>query len=319
MRVFMCEFVTGGGLRGEPIASSLAREGRMMRDALARDLSDIPDVSLVTTHDDRLPPPPVAASVAVDANRDPWRLWSFCARHSDVAWAVAPETGGVLERLVSLCAEAGATVVGPDCKTIALAASKLSTAERLIACGVSAAPVWTPDAVPDDEAGPFVTKPDDGAGCEATFLLDGRPSPQSVAPGSVVQRFVAGDAASLTALRAYGRTTLLAANRQHVAVCDRTFRFSGVEVGALDDADGRLAGLAHAVGRALPGLDGIFGIDVVLGADGPVVIEVNPRLTTAYAGLREAIGANPAALVAPFADTVPAAIARGRKSVEVVL
>jgi len=38
-------------------------------------------------------------------------------------------------------------------------------------------------------------------------------------------------------------------------------------------------------------------VDFVETPGGPVVIEVNPRLTTSYAGLHRAIGLNPAKLV----------------------
>ena len=38
-------------------------------------------------------------------------------------------------------------------------------------------------------------------------------------------------------------------------------------------------------------------IDLIDTAEGPVVIDINPRLTTSYVGLRRAIAANPAALV----------------------
>jgi predicted ATP-grasp superfamily ATP-dependent carboligase len=46
----------------------------------------------------------------------------------------------------------------------------------------------------------------------------------------------------------------------------------------------------------MPGLRGFAGIDVVWHPSrGPVVIEVNPRLTVAYAGLSAALGGNLAA------------------------
>jgi predicted ATP-grasp superfamily ATP-dependent carboligase len=38
-------------------------------------------------------------------------------------------------------------------------------------------------------------------------------------------------------------------------------------------------------------------VDLIETAGGPVVVEVNPRLTTSYAGLRRAIGLNAAELV----------------------
>jgi len=49
--------------------------------------------------------------------------------------------------------------------------------------------------------------------------------------------------------------------------------------------------LAMQVHQALPGLRGFVGIDLVWHAlRGPVVIEVNPRLTCAYVGLSQALG-----------------------------
>ena len=55
----------------------------------------------------------------------------------------------------------------------------------------------------------------------------------------------------------------------------------------------RLHTLALDVKRALPGLRGFVGIDLVWHAErGPVVIEVNPRVTSAYVGLSAALGRN---------------------------
>ena len=60
----------------------------------------------------------------------------------------------------------------------------------------------------------------------------------------------------------------------------------------------RLAELAARVHRAVPGLRGFVGIDLVWHPQhGPVVIEVNPRVTCAYVGLSRALGRNLAAQV----------------------
>ena len=66
---------------------------------------------------------------------------------------------------------------------------------------------------------------------------------------------------------------------------------------ALTDGRGALlAALARRVGRAMPGLRGFVGIDLVWHAQrGPVLIEVNPRVTCAYVGLSQALGRNLAA------------------------
>ena len=55
MRIFVCEYVTGGGLCGQPLPASLSREGDMMLTALVKDLAALDGVEIVTTRDKRLP------------------------------------------------------------------------------------------------------------------------------------------------------------------------------------------------------------------------------------------------------------------------
>ena len=46
LRLFVCEFVTGGGLAGAPLPASLAREGDMMLRALVKDLAGLPRIDV---------------------------------------------------------------------------------------------------------------------------------------------------------------------------------------------------------------------------------------------------------------------------------
>jgi predicted ATP-grasp superfamily ATP-dependent carboligase len=59
-------------------------------------------------------------------------------------------------------------------------------------------------------------------------------------------------------------------------------------------------------------------VDFIETQAGPIVIEVNPRLTTSYAGLRRAIGVNPAHLVLDLPQSLRATgKAHRRQAVEV--
>jgi len=88
---------------------------------------------------------------------------------------------------------------------------------------------------------------------------------------------------------------MLACNLQHVEIQEGAFRFNGVSVNAA--CAHPYSTLASAIARAMPGLWGLCGVDFIETDAGPVVIEVNPRLTTSYAGLHRALGLNPARLV----------------------
>ena len=59
-KIFVCEFITGGGLCDAALPDALAKEGALMRDALLRDLSELTQFELLTMHDVRLQAPILA-------------------------------------------------------------------------------------------------------------------------------------------------------------------------------------------------------------------------------------------------------------------
>ncbi|TCK31329.1 putative ATP-grasp superfamily ATP-dependent carboligase [Ancylobacter aquaticus] len=298
MLVFVVETITGGGALGAELPASLIAEGALMRDTLIGDLEDLPGVRVITTHDARFPAPPRGTSTALRLGDDPRSIWRLMAQEADCCWPIAPESGGLLEGLVREFRAHCRRVVAPEAETIALCASKSRTARALAAAGVNVVPTGALDALPEGTDGPFVVKPDDGAGGFGLRLLDHRPTPPLPA-GHVVQPFIEGEAASLTLLCQSGRTHVLTANRQHIARENGTLRFTGVTVGAfpVDDA---LRAFAESISAALPGLHGLVGVDYIATVQGSVAIEVNPRLTTSYAGLRRALAVNPLAFMAEF-------------------
>lgn len=296
MLVFVCETVTGGDFVGTSLPSSLIAEGTLMRDTLIGDLEDLPGVRVVTTHDARLPAPPRGDSTSIDENDDRRAIWAALAGEAHCVWPIAPETDGVLENLVGFFATHSRRVIAPDVETLRICASKTETAAVLAEAGVPIVPTLNFEDVPPGAPGPFVIKPDDGAGAIDVAIHERMPAAPYPA-GSILQPLIAGTPASLVILCQSGRTHVLCASRQHVEPFDGHLRFSGVTVGALPVTD-QLRDIAGRIGEALPGLHGICGVDYIETIEGPLVIEINPRLTTSYAGLRASLGVNPLAFVA---------------------
>lgn len=311
MRVFVCEFVTGGGLIAQDIPASLSREGDMMLAALVNDLTALPNVQVLSTRDPRLPPAGLPARFVSPRDAgDLWPCWRGCMTRADAVWPIAPETGGMLERLSILAQEAGRALLGSRPAAVRVAASKRATAALLARRGIPVvATALASEPLPDSASG-WVVKPDDGVGAENTRLftdaraLRGWLADQRRGQRFVVQPYVEGTPASVCALFRDGAAWLLSCNRQYVVIEDGWFRFSGGEVGALEESRPQLAPIVAAVAAALPGLWGYAGIDLVVTPRGPIVLEVNPRLTTSYAALGAALGRNPAALVLALGDGV---------------
>jgi tyramine---L-glutamate ligase len=308
LRLFICEYITGGGLLGSSLPPGLAREGDMMLGALVKDAAALAGVDVVTTRDARLAPPALPADCRmIGGDEVSWVVWQAMMQEADAVWPIAPETAGVLTRLSKLAITAGRPLIGSRPEAVDLAASKRATVERLTACGIAAVPTVPADAVlrdalPRGDDG-WVLKPDDGVGAEATRLFRRRDDlmraleAASSLRGMVVQPYLAGTPASLSVLCRDGHGWLLSCNRQVVVVDGEAFRYRGGVVGGLEARSAHYTAIAGAVAAAIRGLWGYVGIDLVDGATGPIVLEVNPRLTTSYVALGKAIGINPAGLV----------------------
>jgi predicted ATP-grasp superfamily ATP-dependent carboligase len=211
----------------------------------------------------------------------------------------------------------GLALLGSRPDAIAVASSKLATARLLARAGIAVAAVVASEQELPAGLREIVAKPDDGAGCQDTLLFGDRDElrawcRQHAQANTVLQAYVRGEARSHSLLCCDGRVRMLACNRQHVEIHEGVFRFNGVRVNAV--APQPYATLASAIARAMPGLWGLCGVVFVETGAGPVVIEVNPRLTTSYAGLHRALGINPARLVLELPASLATALAAQRKT-----
>jgi predicted ATP-grasp superfamily ATP-dependent carboligase len=308
LRVLVCEFVTGGGFAGAVLPASLAREGDMMLRALVKDLADLPGITVVVTRDGRLPATDLPAEIhRIDAGSDPWSIWPVLIGLADAVWPIAPETDGILERLSELVLDGSKILLGSRPPAVRLTTSKQRTAKHLAAHEIAVAPTMLllnalADGLPPSTAG-WVVKPDDGAGAEDTLLFRSSAALRRWAATRpdvarfVVQPYLPGAATSLSLLCREGEVTLLSCNSQDVRLDGDRFHYHGGAVGGREDRRAAYAPLAARIAAAVPALWGYAGVDLVESEGGPVVLDINPRLTTSYVGLHRALGVNPAGLV----------------------
>lgn len=310
-RIFVFEFITGGGLAGQPrLPPSLLREGRLMRDALLRNAAALPDVDIILLHDARLPPPDFPAHLiavndgdAFDAGFD--ASFDRALEAADAVLIVAPESGGVLTALTARVTSAGKTLLGCDAGACHIGASKSLTARCLALAGIPVLPHYSDAAALPALPGRWVVKPDDGAGCDGLRLVDSvHQAAQALRPGFVAQPWVAGEARSLNLLCARGEAVLLSINRQHLAIDADQVALAALSVGEVP-IDETYKALARRIAAALPGLLGHVGVDVLHTADGPVVVELNPRLSTSACALHDTLGCNLLAATLTVADGGP--------------
>lgn len=142
---------------------------------------------------------------------------------------------------------------------------------------------------------PAVGKPRWGAGSQGVRLL---PDAQAAArwlaeitEPSRIEQFSMGLAASVSFLCGPSGISPLPPCRQHLSD-DGRFAYLGGSLPLPEPLARRAVELATRAVVTLPNPIGYLGVDLVLGEEpsgaGDAVIEINPRLTTSYAGLRAA-------------------------------
>src|SRR5215470_16052065 len=99
MRIFVVEYVTGGGLLGQPLPPTLAREGAAMLEAVVSDFVTAGVGEVITLRDPRFEPrlPSSVRQLVITESFD--ERVDACLAMSDAALVIAPETGGVLAEL----------------------------------------------------------------------------------------------------------------------------------------------------------------------------------------------------------------------------
>lgn len=308
-RIFVYEYLSGGAVEGaDSPGFELLAMGQAMRDAVTADLLALEDYEVtVATCGAAGPVPEGARASTPNAGES---AFDFVVRQADahhLVWAIAPETDGVLAQLQRSIDPA--RWIGCDAAAIKLATGKRATLLTLAAAGIA-----TPLAFEHDpKITRWVVKPDDGAGAMSTrlhnsleaALEDWSQRSRSEGPMSI-EPWVEGQPLSLSMLcggaQGAAHTELLSVNRQQLNIDERgALSYRGVEVNALP-LGGRhgtaLSALAARVANAAAGLRGYVGVDLVWHARrGPVVIEVNPRVTCSYIGLSRALRRNVAAEV----------------------
>jgi tyramine---L-glutamate ligase len=309
IKIFVFEYLTGGGIDPDAAGagsladlSALIVEGRVMRDAIAADLCMLPGID-VTVACSRFEQCHGAFAYAqAQSGETVTRFVARMARAHDYACIIAPECDGLLLRLHD--AVGASRWLGCAKEAIRAASSKSATAARLTSHGIAATPALDPDDAHADASRRWVVKPDDGAGGLDTYVFDNLDAARAeyaaraeAGRSPVLQAWIDGEALSLSMICDDDGARLVSINRQRIGLSEgdgsarreRIVQFDGVDVDCIDrhGPQGRaLERLALRVAQAFPGLRGFAGIDVVWHAQhGPVVIEVNPRLTVAYAEL----------------------------------
>lgn len=308
MQIFVYEFITAAARWNlpTPVPPSLLAEGDAMLAAIAADFAAIAGVNVCTLRDSNLPLLDIAGCrvLPVHDQVEESLLFGQLATAADATLLIAPETAGELLRRCRRVEALGGHLLSPSSACIELATNKQATAEHLASHNlrVPAGFIHTSDNPSHLQSYPLIAKPIDGCGSQGVHLIQSTAA-LAVLPtdGSYrLEPFIPGTPASVALLCGPAGHHALPACEQLLST-DGRFSYLGGRLPLDGHLNRRAQRLATAAVATLPTPRGYIGIDLILGMspDGSedYVIEINPRLTTSYVGLRAASRTNLAAAI----------------------
>lgn len=313
MKLFIYEYFTSGAAQDQ---DGLKQIGFAMLDAVLRDFSQIRELQLFTMLDQSLHKEvfkaPYKSEVHIDwhenGKKDAMAQFEDNVNKCDAVLIIAPETGSLIAKLTAIAERCGKMILGSPSSALELVCNKADCISLLAAKGlpVPRSEVFSGFIWPDDKdkilrrfSLPLIIKPLYGAGGQGVRLIKTGNQldlilQQLAALGEdtfLMQEFIPGQAVSVSCFILDGRGIPLSLNKQIIRM-DEELLIQGITVPYTDKREQEIFNIALAACGQIEGLKGFVGIDMVSNSSGPVLIEINSRITMAYAALREAANRN---------------------------
>lgn len=317
MQLLIYEHASGGGFADERMSPDILSEGYGMLRSLVSDIKAAGhNVTILLDSRLKMFNPPIEADniISIFSSDELNRNLKKLSETVDAAYVIASESGQTLQKLVELVETSGGMSLNSRIEAIKKASNKMTTCQMLKKKGLE-----TPETVmlnlhedvrhikrvAKELEFPLVFKPVDEVGCcglsavkdESDVIAAVKKiAKESLSEHFVVQKLIEGVSVSASVISTGEKALPLTLNKQIVTLASpyEKSSYNGGIVPFNHALEREALKAAQEAVESIGGLKGYVGVDMVLAGNGSVVMEVNPRLTTSYIGLRKAVNCNPA-------------------------
>ena len=309
MNLLLFECFSGGRYADQKLSSSILSEAYGMIRSLISDCKAAGH-RVTTFMDSRLLPfsPANEADKIVNVS-SPYDLYKKLKEFSslvDAVYVIAPESGQVLEKILETIEASGGTSLNCEIATIKHFSNKIRAHETFKKIGLKVPETILPDIqqkvgnierLAEEMGYPLIFKPIDGFSCNGLSLVRNKNNiagavkkiaQESTSKQFVVQKMITGEATSACVISTGDKALAVSLNKQRVTLSppEGESTYDGGVVPFNHNLEVEALKAAERAVEASIGMKGYVGVDMILTEEEPVVIEVNPRLTTSYIGLR---------------------------------
>ncbi|MFX1314901.1 MAG: ATP-grasp domain-containing protein [Promethearchaeota archaeon] len=323
--VFIFEFVSGGGFNQVDIPSSLFCEGFGMLKSLIEDFK-LMDFAITTILDYRiyfLSSYLKADKVhKIDAKDNYLKIFKRYIRECKYIFIIAPESSNILYYLTKVAKSSNKVILSVDLEGIKIGSSKIITYNFFKKNKIDTPKTYV---IPlknnnldlefmikkfNDLNRSIIIKPEDGVGAESIYYFERENQIREFFHAIsnnfdynrpyILQEFIEGKDLSLSLIGFSANSNfpiILTVNAQDVNIRPKSEYFGGYT--PVENHKEILNDIARTINQInLTKFNGYFGIDLIRKKDKSLYfLEINPRLTTSYVGLRNVINVNPVELI----------------------
>ena len=316
LKILLYEHVSSGGLSGNSIPASLLSEGYGMLRGIASDFKSAGhEVSILL--DSRV----ASLSshfqtdevISVGSYDDVNTIINKLAEIVDAAFVIAPEHGHILQSIVERIEATNIFSLNCESRTIEQVSNKVDLLKRASKLGLESPKTLTfffnesidkvKQSIKHNMSFPVVIKPMDGTSCSGLSIARnenqvaeaiGKAKSESFCSSGIAQEYVQGVNASVSLICTGIDAFQMSLNLQELELLDPVTDSSyvGGQVPFEHPLKAEAFNAAKRLLMSYEGLRGYVGVDFVLTENKAFVMEVNPRLTTSYIGLRRTINFN---------------------------
>jgi predicted ATP-grasp superfamily ATP-dependent carboligase len=244
---------------------------------------------------------------------------SLAAESADAAYAIAPEADDNLRSIVEHIEDSGAISMNSKTAAIGQASDKTTLATRARRLGLeSPKTLHFPFDEPAEQIAkeikehlgyPAVVKPSASAGCSGLSIVNSESqvaaaakkiAVESVNGALIAQELIKGIPTSVSLISTSTDALPVSLNLQDITLAtpEAESAYNGGQVPLEHPSKTEAFEAAKCIVESFNGLRGYTGVDMVIAGDKTYVVEVNPRLTTSYIGLRKVATFNVAQAIA---------------------
>ena len=316
MKIIVYEHVSGGGYAEQPVPMGFLCEGYAMLRCVAADFKAAGHevTVLMDARISKLNPPIDADSIVpVFYPKENEKFLVVLSKINDAVYVIAPETGQTLQSLVDLVEKTGKNSLNCESQAIGKVADKTYLYSELkkhsfptpktLVININDSLTMIKQTINRELNYPFILKPSDGVGCSGLSLVKeesqikkavDKIKSESKSTSFIAQAFIKVQSASVSVWSTGKKALAISLNSQNIILADATgvSSYEGGSVPLDYWLKQDIFKIAEKVVEAFPGLKGYVGVDVVLTEHKAFIVDVNPRLTTSYVGLRKVANFN---------------------------